>query len=215
VFEKLNPEWETVAGMRTPRRLDAPAHAGGLGLCDASALPKFGMAGPCAAEWLAVQGISVPGSIYAWCALRGDTGLIVRLPFDEFFIEDGPEDLTVPVLKANLGDGQAGCYPIERQDAGLLVCEPEGSIRPAGAAITALMEQCCAVELARERGNFLMTRVAGVNSMLLWRPPALRLWCSASVAIYLWETLCEIAHDLGGDPVGLASAQRRAIAGGV
>jgi sarcosine oxidase subunit gamma len=158
------------------------------------------MAGPCAAEWLAVQGISVSAETYEWRGLQGDAGLVVRLPSDEFFVEDGLDGCAVLVLKANLGGGQAGCYPIERQDAGLLV---------SGAAVLELIEHCCGVDFGKEPEHAVMTRVAGVSCMVLCNKavPALRVWCTSGVAVYLWETLSEIAHDLGGGPVGLDDAR--------
>jgi len=200
VFEKLNPQWETVAGMRLPRRVGEPAteweRAGSVCLCDVSALPKLGIAGARAAEWLQTQGVAVPNKIYEWRALHADAGLVIRLPLDEFFIEDDPEGRVIPILQANLAGGQAGCYPMERQDAALLV---------SGSAMLELMEQCCAVDFAREPEHAVMTRVAGVSCMVLCKRavPALRLWCATGVAVYLWETLSEIARDLGGGPVGL------------
>ncbi len=199
-LESLNPEWEAVAGMRIPRRFaeaeGGRSRPGALMICDVSALPKLGVVGSHAAEWLAAQGVSAPGETYEWRGLHSDGGIVVRLPFDEFFIEDGLAGRVVPVLKANLGGGQSGCYPIERQDAGLLVT---------GSEIFALLAQCCGVDFAREPEHAVMTRVAGVSCMVLLRKDsaALRIWCGTGAAVYLWETLGAIVQDLGGHPVGL------------
>lgn len=185
--------------MQTPRSFRKPAvseAACALHIADISVLPKMGVAGPRAAEWLKAQGIAVPARIYDWGRLPQGKGLIIRLPYDEFFLDDGLDGTTVPALRDLLGEGLTGAYPIERQDTGLLV---------SGSDVLKLMLQCCGVDFTKETDRVVMTRAAGVSCMALWTKPldTLRLWCPTGAAVYLWNALSEIVHDLGGAPAGL------------
>jgi len=37
---------------------------------------------------------------------------------------------------------------------------------------------------------------------------ALRIWCDGTFRAYLWQTLVEVARDLGGGPVGLEALDK-------
>jgi sarcosine oxidase subunit gamma len=54
-----------------------------------------------------------------------------------------------------------------------------------------------------------MTRVAGVSVSAHHRElngiGAYELWADGTYGAYLWETLLEIARELGGDAVGLSA----------
>jgi len=198
-IEKLDPEWEVVAGMQIPRSFRKPAGAGKSGalhIADVSVLPKMGLAGPRAAEWIKAQGIAVPARVYDWGHLPQGKGLVIRLPYDEFFLEDGLDANTVSALRDTLGEGLTGCHIIERQDTGLHI---------SGSDVLKLMLQCCGVDFTKETDRAVMTRVAGVSCMALWTKPleVLRLWCPSGAAVYLWNALSDIVHDLGGTPAGL------------
>jgi sarcosine oxidase subunit gamma len=167
------------------------ARLGAAALCDLSVLPKLGLKGPGAAEWLRGQGIEVPGEIYGGAPLpRG--GLVIRTGAAEFFLECDEK-----------GDGRlffktSVPFFAERQDATFLVCGPR---------TFELFAQTCGVEVAAAPPRRLIyARVAGVNCAL-WPDevagrPALRLWVDPSYALSLWESLVEIAEELGGGAVG-------------
>jgi sarcosine oxidase subunit gamma len=177
------------------------ARLAAVALCDLSALPKLCVKGPAAADWLHAQGIDVPAEMYAAAPLA-DGGLAIRTGGSEFFLESGPSGRSVPELDARLAAAPPGCYRVERQDATLLVCGPKSP---------ALFAQTCSLELAAMPARRLIyTRVAGVNCGI-WPEdidtrPAFRLWCDASYAESLWESLEEIAIELGGGAVGIAAA---------
>ena len=193
---------ETVATQT--EKTHAASAAGGsasvLALCDVSAIPKWGLAGPGATDWLRAKGIAVPEGIYQWRHRKEDAGRIVRLPHDEFFIEDSPGGGHVAALRAAYTDNAPGCHAVERQDYALLVC---------GDLVAELMAQSCGVDFSKPHEVAVMTRVAGVNVLALQtrETQALRLWCARSAAVYLWDALAEIVHDLSGAVADLDHAR--------
>jgi sarcosine oxidase subunit gamma len=54
-----------------------------------------------------------------------------------------------------------------------------------------------------------MTSMVGVSVLVLWyrlqAQPYYRIWCDGTFGPYLWETLAEIAGELGGGAIGLES----------
>lgn len=186
--------------MRLAERSVEEARLAAVALCDVSALPKLCVKDPAAADWLRGNGIDVPGEVYAGTTLA-DGGLTVRTGGSEFFLESGLSATSVPELADRLGASAAGCCRVERQDATLLVRGPRSA---------ELFAQTCGVELpAAPARRLIYTRVAGVNCGI-WPEeiaprPAFRLWCDASLAESLWESLEEIAVELGGGAVGAAA----------
>ncbi len=203
LMETLNPEWIEIQAMRVPKTIgDAAAETAAvtdLALCDVSALRKFGAKGVGAPAWLEGRGVRLPNAIYDYEPL-GDGGAIMRVTADEFFLEEGLQGERVATLKAALGGGQGGAYPVERQDAGFLLC---------GARALEVLSQTCAIDFDTEPEHVVMSRVAGVSCTILPRRIdaawMIRLWCSPSFAHYLGGQLLEITHDCGGVPVGLDS----------
>ena len=173
------------------------ARLAAVALCDLSALPKLCVKGPSAADWLRGQGLEAPAEMYAAAPLA-DGGLAIRTGGSEFFLESGLSARSVPELDARLAAAPTGCYRVERQDATLLVCGPKSPV---------LFAQTCGLELAAMPSRRLIyTRVAGVNCGIwpeeIGTRPAYRLWCDASYAKSLWESLEEIAVELDGGAVG-------------
>jgi sarcosine oxidase, subunit gamma len=60
-----------------------------------------------------------------------------------------------------------------------------------------------------EERRVVMTSMTGVSvTVVRWLRegvPLYRIWCDPSFGAYLWETLLEVARDLGGGAVGLES----------
>lgn len=201
----LHPEWMDVSGMAIPATLpDEPAErVVTLGICDVSALRRLGVKGPAAGQWLADRGVPVPASPNAWCD-GGQGGLVARLARTEFLVEDGFAGGDVARLSTELKAGTAGVYPVPRQDCALLLT---------GARVGELLVQTCNVDFSAQdplARPVTLTQMVGVSVVVLrsvvGAVQGWRLWCDGTSGPYLWETLCGIAQELGGGPVGLRSA---------
>ncbi len=199
-FNTLQPAWDESHGMHTASRVgggDAAIET--LALADLSCLPKSGLKGPAAAQWLVAQGVPVPPEANTWTALPDD-GVIARLGRSEFFLEDGAAGGMATRTRIALGTGTAGVYPVIRQDAGILL---------AGERSNELLAQTCNVNFAEidpERRVAVMTQMIGVGVIVirthLRKLPCYRIWCDPTFAQYFWETLSGIATELGGGVIG-------------
>jgi len=195
----LHPVWETIHGMPAPLRLPGNGATLPLALSDASCLPRMGVKGPQAEQWLRSQGLEVPLGVNAWT--RGsDDMLVARLSRSEFFLEDRMGGTSVERLSAVLRPAP-GVYPVTRQDAALVLT---------GASVNDILVQTCSVDFQAwrlEQQTVVMTSMVGVSVLVLWYPlkaqPCYRIWCDGTFGPYLWETLLEIAGELGGGATGL------------
>ena len=181
----------SVAGFQTEEAQQAALRT--LGLSDVSHLTKLGVKGRNAENWLSNQGVDVPAGIYASNRLADD-GLIIRLGTDEFLLQSGSEDESVPALAARLESDQEHVYRVERQ---------EGAFWLVGSRAREVLAQTCGVDFRQAPSQRLvLTRVAGVNCGVFPDPmadaPAYRLWVDYTYAAYLWETLLQICQDLDG-----------------
>lgn len=187
-----------VRGMRVLARAgDEAAKLASVALADFSCLVRCGLKGPGAAQWLQAQGVDVPGAPNRWAPLPGG-GLVARLGRSEFFLEDGAAADTARRLMAALGSGAEGAYPVVRQDAALALFGPRSR---------ELLAQTCNVDFdSTAPQEAVMTQMVGVSVLAvrceLASMRCLRLWCDATFAPYLWQTLSEIAVELGGGIVG-------------
>ncbi|MDG2207088.1 MAG: hypothetical protein P8K78_04220 [Pirellulales bacterium] len=162
-----------------------------VGLADLSLLEKWGVKGPGAASWLAERGVEIPQTIYASRPLS-EGGLVVRVGSDEFFLEAGQLDQSL----ASLGDSvpaAADFTPVIREDAALLIT---------GCGGLDLFAQTCGHPLQQSpMDQIIFTRVAGVSCGILpqssGEEPQYRVWFDPSYAVYLGETLLQIASELG------------------
>jgi len=194
----LAPCWGLIDGMAVAETVtpDDAARARVLALADLSYLRKAGFKGPQAATWLGGLGVPVPAEFNTWNELAGG-GLIARLAVSEFFIEDAPGGGRAAELAR--AQPPAGVYPVLRQDAGFAL---------AGARVHELLLQTCSFDFAglgESDCSAVMTSMTGVSVLVVRQrrqPPCYRIWCDATFAPYLWDTLLEIAAELGGGPVG-------------
>jgi sarcosine oxidase subunit gamma len=197
----LHPRWGEIGGMPVP--LDYGDSEGErrqaetLALCDVSALARVVVKGPKAEALLQVQGVPVPKKIFQ-CEPLPQGGLIARMGGAEFFLEDGAEGDTVAKIETALGSGRPGVYRVLRQDASLLL---------SGSAATELLLETCGYDFHQAGPELVMTRVAGVSCAILPRTlngfALFQLWADGTYGVYLWETLLDIAREMGGGAVGV------------
>jgi sarcosine oxidase subunit gamma len=183
---------------------DEARRLGDLALADLSALPRLGIKGPGAGDWLAARGLPVPVAVYGW-ARPPDGGLVVRVDRMELLVEDGFDGGNARELAEELGYGGGGVYRVERQDASVALC---------GRRAAEVLAQTCALDPVELGPSFVRTRVA-VTSCALKRNdvgavPVYRLWCDPAWAPYLWDELAAIVRELGGAPVGWLCLERAA-----
>jgi sarcosine oxidase subunit gamma len=203
LLAKQQPEWNTYNDMLTVLLFNQgdKGRSSILGIADLSCLWRHGIKGPRSVEWLEAQNIAVP-AVNSWGALA-DGGLIARLGQTEFMLEDGLTGNTARHIQELLADRPDGIYPVLRQDAAFALT---------GAALQQLLRQTCsfnfmALDVATR--PLVMTTMVGVPVTVLPQitPDGIRyrMWCDGTYGEYLWRTLLDIAHELGGGAVGLNS----------
>lgn len=202
---RLGPEWGELNAMPVALGFGDPGREASLkeelGLCDLSALDRFGVKGANAAGWLEEHGVEAPAATNSWTGLP-DEGLVARLGRSEFLVEDGPDGSTVEGLKDSPVSG-AGVYPVLRQDAAFALT---------GRRAREVMAQTCGLDFdsadLEERPVFL-TRVAVTSALVLPRiedgTPVFRIWCSYPYGAYLWEELYKIVEEHGGGAIGVSA----------
>ncbi len=200
----LQPQWQVRRGMEVACRIEGEdaAKLDAVALADLSFLDKFGLKGPAAQPWLESQNLAPPANANGWASLPGG-GVMARLGRSEYFFEDGAAADTVGAIRTALGTGAPGVYPVVRQDAGFAL---------AGMRANELLVQTCNVdfrEFGPEKGIAVMTQMIGVAVLAIrtnyQQMPRYRLWCDPTFAPYFWETLAEIAAELGGGVIGVDS----------
>lgn len=173
-----------------------------LGVCDVSCFPRFGVKGLNAVQWLAARKVEIPAECNSW--LAQDSGaLVLRLGNSEFLVED---QLQSDVCKALHADDQQkihGLYRVQRSDAALMLC---------GSRVQNLLSELCTLDLRRPAladNALVMTQVAGISATVLRQTlhgeAIYRLWCDGTYGPYIWDTVLEIAEELGGGAVGLSA----------
>lgn len=205
VAEPTAATWRTLADMPTLWNTPTDAHREILGIADLSFLPRFGVKGAIAADWLAQQGLPIPPQPNSWLALP-QGGIIARLGLTEFLVEDGfgddPNFANGIVARLHLANQSppSKVYPVLRQDLAIALC---------GAALPDLLQQTCNVNFqALNLGDrpVILTSMIGVSVVVIPGDrqgiPFYRLWCDNTFGTYLWTTLLAIAQELGGDLIG-------------
>lgn len=171
-----------------------------LALCDISVLPKLGLKGPDAADWLHSQSIILPEGIYQ-TRKQSDGSLVVQLSSNEFLLEDGWTSKTVQSLSEKIAWGQEGVTRVERQEASFLLT---------GSRSVEVLAQTCAINFREAPlDRFVMTRVAGTSCSVLptssENTVRYQIWVDATYAVSLWESLMAICQELGGSMIGIAA----------
>ena len=171
-----------------------------LTISNVSKLPRYGVKGAQAANWLAMHGVKIPETANSW-VLHEQT-LVMRLGSSEFLIEDqtGGEAckklLAVTLREPNV-------YKVPRADASYLL---------AGSDVVNLLSELCALDLRESallENDVVMTQVAGISAVILRQTsnnePVYRLWCDGTYHIYMRHVLDEVAVELGNISGGLSS----------
>jgi len=161
-------------------------------LCDLSTLPRTGLKGAGAADFLGARGFPVPEQHNEWLAYRN--GIVARLGHTEFLLESGADDWTHELGFDTLP--AMDVVPILREDSSLLL---------GGAHVLDLFARTCSFEFAALRDRpreVVMTQMIGVSITALalsFAPtPAYRLWCDPSFGDYIAHSLAQISMELGG-----------------
>ena len=106
LLSELNPTWEERFGSRVPvhfgNQEEELRQLGDLGLCDLSFLPKLGVKGPLAEDWLDEQGVATPGEVYEIAQSDVDP-LVARVDRNEFFLENNLQGDRIQGLSEALG----------------------------------------------------------------------------------------------------------------
>jgi sarcosine oxidase, subunit gamma len=196
----LDTAWGNLNGMPIARSIGTALNTA-LQLFDLSALRRTGLKGSGAASWLQSRNLAIPERANTWCAVNAD-GIVARLGRSEFLVEDGPQSSIVSSLTDALATPIDNVYPVLRQDAALML---------RGAAVHELLAQTCSIDLspgALEERAVSLTMMAGISVTIIdassaHAAPCYRVWCDGTYGVYLWETLLEIAGELGGGAAGL------------
>ena len=162
-----------------------------LKITDLSLLPRTGVKGPGAADWLGALGIELPSAPNSWNYLP-PSGLIARLGKTEYLIDGNA--MTVEKLMSSART--AGVYPVLRQDLAFSL---------SGSRVNELLLQTCNVDfriLDADPSKLVMTSMVGVTVTVVpiktGTSPCYRLWCDGTYGHYLWKTLTGIIDELGG-----------------
>jgi sarcosine oxidase subunit gamma len=200
-------QWAVVNNMQIAIAFASPdveqARKKVLGVTDVSCFQRYGFKGPKAAQWAADQELAIPASPNSW-TLSERKSLVLRLGGSEFVVEDQPGGDASQKL-ASVTSRTAGVYKVPRADAAFIL---------SGSAVLNLFSELCALDLRPSSllaNDVIMTQVAGISAIVLRQTiagePVYRIWCDGTYGAYMWETLIEIAVELGGGAVGLASYQ--------
>ena len=210
-LQSLNGSWRDINGMPSLLCLpNDPHHSSDLGIADLSFLTRFGVKGANAAEWLANQGLPIPDYSNTWHSLP-EGGIIARLGLTEFLIEDSVSSAIAkpapsaiaPRLAAACQSPPAKVYPVLRQDLALALV---------GNRVNELLRQTCSFNfqaLSLSDRPVILTSMIGVAVTVTPGDhngqPFYRIWCDGTFGRYFWQTLVEIATELGGGAIGTES----------
>jgi len=173
------------------------ARADEVGIADLSYLYKCGLKGPNAVDCMQQRIGAVPPS-NSWLQ-TAEGSIVARLGRNEFLVEDTGRAALCAQLEGALRQTIQGVYPVARRDAGFALI---------GHRANELLLEVCSFNFRQQpEDSVVMTSMAGVNVLVVCQDngPHLcyRIWCDPTMAPYLWDTLSEIALELGGGPVGV------------
>ena len=210
-LQSLNGSWRNINGMPALLCLpNDPHHSSHLGIADLSFLTRFGVKGANAAEWLANQGLPIPDYSNTWHSLP-EGGIIARLGLTEFLIEDSVSSAIAPRLAAACQSPPAKVYPVLRQDLALVLMGDNPHGIPSD-RVNELLRQTCSFNfqaLSLSDRPVVLTSMIGVAVTVIPGDrngkPFYRIWCDGTFGTYFWQTLVELATELGGGAIGTES----------
>jgi sarcosine oxidase, subunit gamma len=204
---EASTQWEIINGMDIAVAFASAeveqARKKVLGVADVSCLPRYGVKGPNATQWLVGHGIAIPTNHNAWTLSEQKT-LVLRLGSSEYLIEDQLGGAACSKL-ANDTARVASVYTVPRADAAFIV---------SGSQALNLFSELCSLDL-RDKSfaakEVIMTQVAAISATVIRQTlngeTVYRIWCDGTYGAYMWEVLLEIANELGGGAVGLSRYQ--------
>ncbi|MDX2241937.1 MAG: hypothetical protein NW224_14725 [Leptolyngbyaceae cyanobacterium bins.302] len=207
-LQALDGTWKTINGMPCLTAITtATQPSSQVEVMDLSCLQRFGVKGANAAEWLSQQGLKTPTGAdlslpelrpNSWQPLSGGA-MIARLGLTEYLIEDSLSTTLAPRLAYACQAPPARVYPVLRQDLALGLM---------GDRLPDLLRQTCSFNfqaLALSDRPIILTSMIGVAVTVLPSErsgkPFYRLWCDGTFGTYFWQTLMEIATELGGGAI--------------
>lgn len=174
-----------------------------LGLCDLSPLPRTGIRGPRALQWVREQGWPVPEvNNTAGATAAGD--LVLRLGDRELLVTAAPYGDGEAVRTLEAAVPGTGAWGVPRRDS-------HCSFALCGSAAVSCLHKLCGVDLrahAFPPGSVAQTSVARLNAIVC-RPPGdsegrcFHLLADSAAALWLWDVLLDAMAGLGGGPLGL------------
>lgn len=174
-----------------------------LGVTDVSCFQRYGFKGPQAEKWATEHALAIPIKPNAWTLSNPHT-LVLRLGGSEFLVEDQFRGKTTQQLASDFLRVR-GVYKVPRADAAFIL---------SGSAVLNLFSELCALDLrpsALLENDLMMTQVAGISATVLRQTidgeTLYRIWCDGTYGASMWNALLEIANELGGGAVGIASYQ--------
>lgn len=201
-LQSLNGSWREINRMPIVTLPGDRQRIACLGIADLSCLTRFGVKGTNAAEWLAKGGLPIPDRPNTWHSLP-EGGIIARLGLTEFLIEDSINSAIAPQLANACKSPPAKVYPILRQDLAL------GLV---GDRLNDLLRQTCSFNFqALSLGDrpVVLTSMIGVAVTVIPGESNgqsyYRIWCDRTFGMYFWQTLIQIATELGGGAIGTES----------
>jgi len=182
-----------------------------LGLADLSPLPRTGLKGAGAVEWLSGQGLRIGADSNR--AYRQEGGaLAARLAPSEILVLDGLAGTGTLIRRIEQAwqwspetpRPRIG-YPVPRADSHCW-------LHVSGDKSPAMFAKICGVDLRCHRfadGRIAQTSVARLSAIVirddLGDVPAFHLLADSASAVYLWRAVDDAMAEFGGMPVGLAA----------
>jgi len=181
-----------------------------MALADLSPLPRIGFKGAGTADWLAAQGIKVPGESNR-AERQDDGGLAPRLAPGEVWVlgalsgADRPAALRAAWNAEPLPPQTPRGFPVPRD-------EIQAWFRITGGESATMFAKICGVDLRPAKfpdGSIAQTSVARLNAVIvrddLGDTLAYHLLCDSASAMYLWGCLLDAMAEFDGGPVGLTA----------
>lgn len=175
-----------------------------LSMCDATHLARVGWKGRGTLDFLSTLGIALPVAPNRWCS-DASGALVLRLGQQDFLFADDfgtPSAIGARMVSAAAAASGACGHQVPRQH-GL------AALALWGAASDDLLARLCAIDLrprAFAADAVAQTQLGSVSVTLIRRDRAQMagylIFVDTSLALYLWDLLCEVAAPLGVRVVG-------------
>lgn len=179
----------------------------GPGLCDLSLLPRTGLKGRGAADFLASLIAALPQMPNKALVTR-DGSVVARLSNEEFLILgslDFDPQVVSDIEAATSSASDKAAYLLPRADSHCLFAL-------IGAAAADALAKLCAVDLRVRKfppGSIAQTSIARVNGIIIsseFGPqPGFFILCDTASSEYLWSSIIAAIDAYGGSAVGLQS----------